>query len=142
MIADAYPKTVVLADGAHLLLRAVEPTDAGELVVRAWDGASVAGQLRLRRGAGGRADVATVEVTLEPAYRGRRLGTWMLLDAIHVAEALGVARLVAEVGDGDAALAEALVRLDFVDPAALDDRPLAPAGRVLAKRLHVAWTDF
>ena len=145
--ADRYPKTVVLTDGAHLTLRLAADAarrglagdaaaaPAADLVVLACDGVRVAGELRLRRAA----DAATVTVALDPAYRGRRLGTWLLLDAVHAAEHFGVDRLIAEVGEGDRDLAAALVRLDFHD-----DAP--PAGghgaRRLIKRIHRGWTDF
>jgi GNAT superfamily N-acetyltransferase len=157
---DPYPKTVVLADGAHLVLRLPRDGDAparralgtaapasGEpeaLVVLACDGERVAGELRLTRVAG---DTFGVDVALDPAYRGRRLGTWMLLDAVHAAERLGATCLVAEVAPGDTAFAAALARLDFFDepppaPGAVPARGPAVAGRRMAKRLHAGWTDF
>lgn len=140
--ADAYPKTVVLTDGTHVVLRlATAAETAGgpaDLVVVAVDGEHVAGELRLRRGTDGSARVA---VTLRPAWRGRRLGTWLLLDAVHAAERLGVARLGADVPDGEPELAAALVRLDFFDEGSAGGA--APPGvRRMAKRLHRAWTDF
>src|SRR5262249_54461231 len=70
--------------------------------------------------------------------RGRRLGTWMLLDAVHLAAALGVERLEAVVRPGDEARLAALRRLDFVDARA----PGPAAGVVLVKRPHAAWTGF
>ena len=156
---EEYPKTVVLNDGAHLTLRPVaasdEPAlgafrarlDAAErsrvdgvraegdaLWILAADAARVVGVVGLVRD--GAPAEAEVRLALDRDYRGRRLGTWMLLDAVHLASALGIGRLVACVrGDATAELA-ALRRLDFVDDAG------AAGGRRLAKTLHAGWTDF
>jgi GNAT superfamily N-acetyltransferase len=152
VLAD-YPKTVVLKDGAHLVLRAMVAEDraavarliagappeerplAAEVVVLACDGEHVAGAAALaRRGD----DAAAVTVVLDPAYRGRRLGTWMLLDAIHLAADLGLVRLEASACAGDDERLAALRRLDFV----VDTERSSDSRRVLAKTLHRAWTDF
>jgi L-amino acid N-acyltransferase YncA len=168
----AYPKTIVLADGAHLLLRPTSGVDApglaallegldaeerwhvagsaesGGFVVLALDGDRVAGAVRLaRRGTPSARHVADVGVVLGAGYRGRRLGTWLLLDAVHLAEALGVERLVAEVPAAAADELAALRRLDFVLEATLPDRHRTAAGvaepaLVLAKSIHPEWTDF
>jgi hypothetical protein len=76
-------------------------------------------------------------VALAPAYRGRRLGTWMLLDCVHLATALGFARLEAVARRDDEAHLAALRRLDFVER-----RDEGAGALVLAKTLHAAWTDF
>ena len=146
-----YPKTVVLTDGAHLVLRPMmpadreavaalllpegrgAPVDAAEAVVLACDGERVVAAALLERTA---PDAAAVTVALDPAYRGRRLGTWMLLDCVHLAAGLGVVRLEAVARRGDDAHLAALRRLDFVEQRA------ERSGLVLAKTLHAAWTDF
>jgi GNAT superfamily N-acetyltransferase len=148
-----YPKTVVLKDGAHVVLRpmaagdrdavtalaaeagARAALDAADTVVLACAGDALAGATLLGRTA---PDAATVAVVLAPAFAGRRLGTWMLLDAVHLAAALGLGRLEAVARASDAAHLAALRRLDFVEA-----RPQAPAADVvLVKTLHAAWTDF
>jgi GNAT superfamily N-acetyltransferase len=157
-----YPKTVVLKDGLHLVLRpqaagapdAVaalsaswpaaerplpEPAAGAErITVVALDGERVAGAAVLgRQGGSG----ATVTVAVASGYRGRRLGTWLLLDAAHLAAGLGLERLVAVARAGDQAYLAALRRLDFF--AADADLAGPSADRVvLAKTLHGAWTDF
>jgi hypothetical protein len=146
-----YPKTVVLKDGAHVVLRpmaaddrdavvalmawARAALDAADTVVLACADDALAGATLLRRTA---PDAATVAVVLAPAFAGRRLGTWMLLDAVHLAAGLGLGRLEAVARAGDVAHLAALRRLDFVQA-----RPQAPAADVvLVKTLHAAWTDF
>ena len=144
----AYPKTVVLRDGLHVVLRPMPAADrpavtalraadaapAAEPVVVAADGARTAGAVFLVR----HGDVARVAVELDPDYRGRRLGTWMLLDAVHLAGELGVARLEAVVRPGDAPFVAALRRLDFVPDPQRDGQ----GGQVLVKTIHTGWTDF
>ena len=150
-----YPKTVVLKDGAHLVLRPLAPGDREALssllarvppaerhgvgldgadpLVLAWDGEHLAGAIGLARR---QAEVAEVGLVVEPAYRGRRLGTWMLLDAVHLAAGLGCESVRAPIGAGDDGYRAALRRLDFVEDAARGSAP------VLVKKLHAAWTDF
>ena len=126
---EDYPRTVVLKDGAHLVLRPADPTpDPDAAVIVAVDGERVAGTTVLTR----RGDVGVIEVRVEEPYRGRRLGMWMLLDAVHLASAFGLARLEARAEAEAAAYRAALRRLDFVED---------PPG-VLVKTLHASWPDF
>jgi putative acetyltransferase len=173
-LAD-YPKTVVLSDGAHLELSPQVDGDgtsreslvarlpaaerwylapdgatvsAATLRVRALDGDRVVGEVTLRRRlAPGERHVASLGLVLDPAYRGRRLGTWMLLDAVHLASALGVERLEVIVATAEQAFLAALRRLDFTEEAVLPDRYRSPEGIsygaiVMAKVLHPSWGDF
>ena len=180
-----YPKTIVLPDGAHLVLRPMAaadrpalrallarlpdderrrvpdplaavssasdpvPSDAsGLLVVLAVDGERVAAVAALERAANpGPRHLAEVALVLDPACRGRRLGTWMLLDCVHLAGGLGVERLVASVAEGEHEYLAALHRLDFVEDASATGGRRAPDGdvrttRIMAKTLHRGWTDF
>jgi len=146
-VSDEYPKTVVLNDGLHVVLRAMVAADAAavarlldgdagarDAVVVAVDGARTAGVARLTVDG----DAARVAVALDPAYHGRRLGTWMLLDAVHLASGLGVARLEASASPDDAERCAALRRLEFVvDPARSSASEL-----VCVKTLHAAWPNF
>ncbi len=139
---DDYPRTVVLKDGAHVTIRpmtaadrpAVDaldprlPLDADAAVIVATDGGRVVGASVLAR----RGEAGTVRLALEETYSGRRLGTWMLLDLVHLAGAFGLVRLEARPEPDAAAYRAALRRLDFVE-----DEP-----GVLVKRLHVGWPDF
>lgn len=183
MAAGAYPKTVVLTDGAHLLLRLGVPTDAraveslgryvppemrwdpvddpivsapgGEparaLTVVACDAERVVAAAMLARPAEASrsqpAPIASITVRIDPAYHGRRLGTWMLLDCVHLAATLDLELLVALAHPQDEAYLAALRRLDFVDDATLRTRHAVPAVRpggslALVKAVHRSWTDF
>lgn len=145
-----YPKTVVLRDGAHVVLRALGSEDrpalaallarapAGERAafvtdadvgVIAFDGERAVAAATLDRRDDARAGLGMI---VDPDYAGRRLGTWLLLDVVHLATALGAASLEARVPPGDGAYRAALRRLDFVQ---------ATDG-TMAKTLHATWTDF
>ena len=146
-MSEDYPKTVVLNDGAHVVLRAMVSGDAAavaqllegepagrDAIVVAVEGERTAGVARLTIDG----DAGRVAVALDPAYRGRRLGTWMLLDAVHLASGLGVARLETSASAEDAERSAALRRLDFVvDPARSSASEL-----VYVKTLHAAWPNF
>lgn len=123
-----YPKAIVLTDGRHLELRALSAADA-LLAIGAFDGEQLVGQLRLVAVAPRAAEVGVV---LDPAYHGVRLGTWLLLDAIHAAAHLDLEQLVADP-PADADHAAALAHLDFVTRAG------APR---LVKVLHRGWPRF
>jgi hypothetical protein len=104
-------------------------------VILACDGGRVVAALGLVRAA---PEVARLGVAIDPGFRGRRLGTWLLLDGVHLAACLGIERLEAPVRADDLAYRSALERLDFV----ADARRGPAASLVLVKRLHRAWTDF
>lgn len=149
---DDYPKTVVLTDGTHVALRPGTSDDRGwiaalrtrvggfetpqgTLVIVAVDDDRVVGALTIDRDDGG-CD-GSLGVALDPDYRGRRLGTWMLLDAVHLATDMGMDRLVARVPPDQTDLRAALDRLDFQTHAVGPD-----GSTVLRKTLHRGWPGF
>jgi RimJ/RimL family protein N-acetyltransferase len=168
----AYPKTVVLTDGTHLVLRLGVPGDAAAvaglashgppdltlgpadlpdpqrtLTVVACDTARVVAAATLVRRPAREARVASLGVRIDPAYQGRRLGTWMLLDGVHLAAALDIELLAAPSYPEAGPYLAALRRLDFVDDASLRAQHRVPDGRtqglvVLVKAVHRQWTDF
>src|SRR5439155_779912 len=83
-------------------------TPTAETVILACAGERVVAALALGRGA---PEVARLSVVIDPEYRGRRLGTWLVLDAVHLAAALGVERLEATLHPEDTAYLAALERL-------------------------------
>jgi RimJ/RimL family protein N-acetyltransferase len=146
-VSGDYPRTVVLKDGAHLVLRPMTEADregvaarlgaappAEAVVVVACEDKRVAGLLTLER----RGDAGRLRIVLDPAYRERRLGTWMLLDAVHLAGALGLRRLEACPDREETAYRAALARLDFVE----ERLPGGAIPGMLVKTLHVGWPDF
>ncbi len=91
---------------------------------------------------------AQFRVVVDPDYRNRRLGTWLILDIVNVAIGLGLERVEARfvVGPEDAAIQGAR-RLDFVEWATLPRYAKGPDGqyhdvKIMIKRLHPGWDDF
>jgi L-amino acid N-acyltransferase YncA len=89
-----------------------------------------------------------MRIIVLPEFRQKRLGSWMLLDMIHLAMEKGLRELRADfvVGVEDAAI-ETAYKLDFFKKAVLDDFVMDPQGQlhnllIMTKRLHKDWGDF
>jgi GNAT superfamily N-acetyltransferase len=89
-----------------------------------------------------------LRIIVLPEFRQKRLGSWMLLDLIHLAMDKGLRELRSDfvVGIEDAAI-EAAYKLDFFKKAVLEDFIIDPQGRlhdllIMTKQLHKDWGDF
>lgn len=89
-----------------------------------------------------------LRIIVLPEFRQKRLGSWMLLDLIHLSMEKGLRELRADfvVGIEDAAI-EAARKLDFFKVAVLPEYVKSPRGtrydlQVMIKRLHRGWGDF
>ncbi|MBI4329537.1 MAG: GNAT family N-acetyltransferase [Chloroflexi bacterium] len=85
------------------------------------DGGHVVANATLhRRRAIARSHMGEVRIVVEPAYRGRGLGTMMLRDLINIAVDAGLERLLFELAaDEEAQAIEAAERLGFITVATL-----------------------
>ena len=148
---EDYPKTVVLTDGTHVTLRPALADDRGRLealraraggfetrqgavVILAVVDQRAVGALVIERSERGDGSLG---VALDPDYCGRRLGTWMLLDAVHLATDMGLDGLVVRAARDQADLGVALDRLDF-----RSDGVGADGSTVFRKTLHRGWPGF
>lgn len=102
----------------------------------------------LMRGFGSTQHVGRLRILVLPAFRHKRLGTWMLLDLIQLAMDKGLDDLRADfvVGVEDAAI-DAAHKLDFFKVAILPEYVKDSVGRrydlqIMVKRLHRHWSDF
>jgi RimJ/RimL family protein N-acetyltransferase len=100
-----------------------------------------------RRHYGSTRHVGEVRIVIDPDYRTKRLGTWMLLDIVQLATGLGLEKLVAEVASNETAALKAIRRLDFVREAVIPEFHKDRAGNecelvVMVKNLAPRWTDF
>ncbi len=89
-----------------------------------------------------------MRIIVLPEYRQKRLGSWMILDLIHVAMEKGLREIRADfvVGVEQAAI-ESANRLDFFKKALLEAFIIDPQGRlhdllIMTKQLHKDWGDF
>lgn len=111
-------------------------------------GRIVANALLMRKRFGAKSHIGKIRIAVDPDFRERRLGTWMLLDLITLAMAKGLRMLVMKLVEGrDAAVITGVQRLDFVQEAVLKgyllDRAGAPQTMVImTKRLPTDWGDF
>ncbi len=100
------------------------------------------------RGFGCTKHIGRLRIMVAPDFRHKRLGTWMLLDLIHLAMDEGLRELRADfvVGIEDAAI-ESAHKLDFFEKAVLKDYAKDQQGNrhdmlIMIKRLHKDWGDF
>ena len=102
----------------------------------------------LMRGFGSTRHVGRLRITVLPALRHKRLGTWMLLDLIQLGMDNGLDDIRADfvVGVEDAAI-ESARKLDFFKVAVIPEYVKSPRGirydlQIMIKRLHRHWSDF
>jgi len=100
------------------------------------------------RSFGAASHVGRFRIVVLPAFRQKRLGTWLLLDLIQLAMDRGLEMLRADLVAGveDAAI-EAVQKFDFFKIAELKGYVKDIHGNrqdlvLMAKRLHKEWSDF
>jgi predicted acetyltransferase len=97
---------------------------------------------------GAKSHIGKVRIAVEPSFREKRLGTWMLLDLVNVAMAIGLKTVVMRlVQERDASLMSAVRKLDFTEEAVLEDYVLDRGGDpcnliIMTKRLPTEWDQF
>lgn len=102
----------------------------------------------IRDSYGMRRHIGEVRVILSPDFRGKGLGTWMLLDLIKRAMELELEKIVVEIVRGnDYGIIDALRRMDFQEMAILKDLCKDGLGNLrdlilMGKNLHAQWGDF
>jgi L-amino acid N-acyltransferase YncA len=102
----------------------------------------------LMRGFGSTRHVGRLRISVLPAMRHKRLGTWMLLDLIQLGMDKGLDDIRADfvVGVEDAAI-ESARKLDFFKVAVIPEYVKSQRGvrydlQIMVKRLHRNWGDF
>lgn len=118
------------------------------VAIREEDGRIIANLSLHRRPWGFLSHIGHIRILVDPAYRGLRLGTWMLLDLVKLAMGMGVEKIVAEFVSGveDAAM-KGVEKLDFFKAAVLERHVKDPEGNyhdlvIMVKNLHKDWSDF
>jgi ribosomal protein S18 acetylase RimI-like enzyme len=96
---------------------------------------------------GAKSHIGKVRISVDPGFRDRRLGTWMLLDLVNLSIEMGLQMLVMRlVQDRDAALIKSVRKLDFTEEAVLKDYLMGGEGQahnlvIMIKRLPMACYD-
>ena len=102
----------------------------------------------LRKYYGAKSHIGNIRISVDPSFRGKHLATWMLLDLINLAMAMGLETLMMQlVEDRDAALIRSVKKLEFVENAILKDYAKDREGNphnlvIMVKRLHRLWDDL
>ena len=116
-------------------------------IVALRDGQIIGDATLHRRQYGSIRHLGEVRVVIDPAARGQRLGTWMMLDLIQLATGLGLEKLVAEIASGESTAIRAFRHLDFVREAIIPELHKDHQGNpcdlvIMVKNLARTWTDF
>lgn len=91
-------------------------------VVAVLDGEIIANATLITAFYGARSHIGEINVLVDPHFRRRYLGTWMILDLINLAMTVGLEILVIMLVEGrDAYIVESLKKLDFSREADLKD---------------------
>jgi L-amino acid N-acyltransferase YncA len=117
-------------------------------IVALLEGRVIANAVLMMKGYGAKKHIGKIRIAVAPAMREKRLGTWMLLDLINLAVAIGLKILVMRlIEDRDIAVIQGVKKLDFVERAIFKDHVLDMEENphnlvILSKHLHTRWDDF
>ena len=110
-------------------------------IVAVLEGRIVANAVLMRKRFGAKRHIGKIRISVEPRFRDRGLGTWMLLELINLAMSVGLRMLVMRlVKERDLPLIMGVKKLGFVQEAVIRDYVLDRAGQphdlvIMAKRL-------
>ena len=117
-------------------------------IIALLEGRVIANAVLMMKDYGAKKHIGKIRIAVDPAMREKRLGTWMLLDLINMAVAIGLKILVMRlIEDRDIAVIQGVKKLDFVERAIFKDYVLDMEENphnlvILTKRLHTRWDDF
>jgi len=117
-------------------------------IIALLEGRVIANAVLMMKDYGAKKHIGKIRIAVDPAMREKRLGTWMLLDLINMAVAIGLKILVMRlIEDRDIAVIQGVKKLDFVERAIFKDHVLDMEENphnlvILTKRLQSRWDDF
>ena len=128
----------------------VRNPDFGRVVsiVALLEGQIIANAALMMKAYGGKSHIGKIRISVDPGYRDKRLGTWMLLDLVNLAMALRLQLLTMRLVAGrDASVINGVRKLDFKEEAVIKDYVLDMEGNphdlvIMTKRLPYEFTDF
>lgn len=121
--------------------------DRAHSILAVLGGQIIAHATLLRKYYGAKSHIGNIRISVDPSFRGKHLATWMLLDLINLAMAMGLETLIMHlVEDRDAALIRSVRKLEFFEKAVLKDYAKDREGNphnlvIMVKRLHRLWDD-
>ena len=114
-------------------------------IVGALEGEIIAHALLLWRSYGAKRHIGKIRLTVDPSFRERHLGTWILLDLHNLAISMGLEMLVMRLVAGrDSYVIKGVRRLDFSEEAVLKNYVKDREGNphhllIMVKRLNRGW---
>ena len=121
--------------------------DRAHSILAVLGGQIIAHATLLRKYYGAKSHIGNIRISVDPSFRGKHLATWMLLDLINLAMAMGLETIIMQlVADRDAALIRSVKKLEFFEKAVLKDYAKDREGNphnlvIMVKRLHRLWDD-
>lgn len=121
--------------------------DRAHSILAVLGGQIIAHATLLRKYYGAKSHIGNIRISVDPSFRGKHLATWMLLDLINLAMAMGLETILMQlVEDRDAALIRSVKKLEFFEKAVLKDYAKDREGNphnlvIMVKRLHRLWDD-
>ena len=134
-----------VAEIAEKRVRNSEP-DRVVSIAAVLEGDMIAAAALVRGRPGAEGHVGRIQISVTPAFRERRLGTWMLLDLVNAAMSMGLERLVMYLVEGrDESVMRGVEKLLFVKEALLKAFVKDSDGEfhdlaVMVKRIPREWT--
>lgn len=116
-------------------------------IVTLLEGRIVGNAVLMMKRYGAKSHIGKVRISVDPGFRDRRLGTWMLLDLVNLSMAMGLQMLVMRlVQDRDASLINGVRKLGFMEEAVLKNYLMGGEGQahnlvIMTKRLPVECYD-
>lgn len=117
-------------------------------IVALLEGRIIANAALMMKRYGAKSHIGKVRISVDPVFRDRRLGTWMLLDLVNLAMAIGLQMLVMRlVQDRDASVIGSVKKLGFVEEAILKDYLMGREGQphnliIMTKHLPMEFYDI
>ena len=116
-------------------------------VVAVLEGEIIAHATLIRKYHCANSHIGKIRISVDPAFRERHLGTWILLELNNLAISMGLEILLMRlVGGRDTHVTKGIKRLDFREEAVLQDYLKDREGNpynlvIMVKRLKGAWED-
>lgn len=117
-------------------------------IVAVLEGEIIGHATLLRKYYGSKSHIGKIRISVDPSFRERHLGTWMLLELINTAMETGLETLIVSlVRERDSSMIRSVKKLDFFEDAVLRDYVKDRGGIphdliIMVKRLHRGWEDL
>lgn len=116
-------------------------------IIAVLEGEIIAFASLIRKYYGSKSHIGQIRMSVDPSFREKLLGTWILLDLVNMAMATDLETLVMQlVQERDSALIKSVEKLDFSEKVVLKDYIKDREGNphnlvIMTKRLYRGWED-